>query len=399
MQASASAGMWLDDEWQATLTRRLSRAVLISIALHVGLMFLVAWVRVPRQEEQPLASIEISLASLPTSSVKIVESQKDVQKNQPVPPKTVSPPKAAEQPKVIEQPKAPEQPKAVEQPRAIERMKVFEHPKAVEQPKVIDQPKSVEQPRAVEQPKSVPPTQTMAPPAPPVKASPPPASAAPVKPSNDVMRDMLKDIELPPDAPQYGDISPVEKPKKTQLKLPDVPVLSDAREVKEKPAESRSASSLTEDVSKELDEELKKLKKTEIHRSAAPSVESPSKPAPHVEAKVQSVKTVDTTLKVPGVAPGSNAYLALVRQRISSFWTAPPVDVTSHPYVVIVQFRLHRNGSVTGVLIEQSSGNEYYDLAGKRAVLSATPLPVFPADITDSYFDAHFTFTVGESRG
>jgi hypothetical protein len=51
------------------------------------------------------------------------------------------------------------------------------------------------------------------------------------------------------------------------------------------------------------------------------------------------------------------------------------------------------------VVIEQSSGNEYYDLAGKRAVLSAIPLPAFPAELTDSYFDAHFTFMVGEQQG
>jgi TonB family protein len=123
------------------------------------------------------------------------------------------------------------------------------------------------------------------------------------------------------------------------------------------------------------------------------------KPAPQIEAKVPSVKAVDTTLKVPGMAPGSNAYLGRVRQRISSFWNAPPVDVTGQTYVVVVQFRLHRNGSVTGVTIERSSGNEYYDLAGKRAVLSAIPLPMFPPELTESYFDAHFTFTVGEAQG
>ena len=111
------------------------------------------------------------------------------------------------------------------------------------------------------------------------------------------------------------------------------------------------------------------------------------------------MKTVDSILKIPGIAPGSNAYLGRVRQRISSFWTAPPVDVTGQTYVVIVQFRLHRNGSVTGVGIEQSSGNVYYDLAGKRAVLSAMPLPAFPPELTDEHFDAHFTFRVGESEG
>lgn len=113
---------------------------------------------------------------------------------------------------------------------------------------------------------------------------------------------------------------------------------------------------------------------------------------------VPSVKAINTTLKVPGIAPGSSAYLALVRQRISNSWSAPPLDLTNQAYVVIVQFRLHRNGTVTGVAIEQSSGNEDYDLAGKRAVLSANPLPVFPADISDSYFDAHFTFAVAEPQ-
>jgi colicin import membrane protein len=32
-------------------------------------------------------------------------------------------------------------------------------------------------------------------------------------------------------------------------------------------------------------------------------------------------------------------------------------------------------------------------------VLSAVPLPVFPPELTEPYFDAHFTFTVGESQG
>ncbi len=401
MQASVSAGMWWDDEWQATLTRQLRRAVFISIALHVGLMFLIAWSRVSRHVEEPLASIEISLASLPSSSVKVVESQKEPQKNPPAP-KTAEPSKAVEPPKpVAPPPKVAEQPKAVEQPKAIEHTKVFEQPKAIEPPKVVEQHKAVEQPKVFEQPKLVPPAPVMAASPPPVKAAPVPA---PVKPSNDVMREMLKDIELPPDAPKYGDISPVEKTteklKKTQLKLPDVPVVADAKESREKPADAKSSSSLTEDVSKELDEELKRIKKVEFPKAIAPApAETPSKAAPQVEAKVPSMKAVDTTLKVPGIAPGSNAYLALVRQRISSFWSAPPVDSTGRAYVVIVQFRLNRNGSVTGVTIEQSSGNEYYDLAGKRAVLSATPLPVFPAEITDAYFDAHFTFTVGESRG
>ncbi len=321
VQASSAGGFWLDDEWQETLLRRLGRAVAVSLALHLGLLAVVAWVRLPQHGERPLASIEISLASLPTPPVKAVEPQK----SQPT--------------------------------------------------KALDLPK----------------------PAPPVKMAPVPAPVAPVKPSNDVMRDVMKGIELPPDAPKFGDFSPTEKPKKAQMKLPEVPVVPETKESADKPRDLKQRSSLTEDLNKELDEELKKIRRIELPKAVQTEVQP--KPMPQIEAKAPSVKAVDTTLKVPGMAPGSNAYLGRVRQRISSFWSAPPVDVTGQAYVVIVQFRLHRNGSVTGVAIEQSSGNEYYDLAGKRAVLSAIPLPVFPPDLTEPYFDAHFTFTVGESPG
>jgi colicin import membrane protein len=323
-QASGSADFWLSDERQADLSRRLWRAVAISLVLHVGVLAAVAWIRLPKHAERPLASIEISLATMPAPPVKTTE---------PLPP-----------------------------------VKATEPPKS--------------QPKAVETPAPVPPSK-MAP--------------APVKaPSNDVMGDVMKGIELPPNAPKFGDFSPTEKPKKAQIKLPDVPVVSETKEPIKKP-EAKLQPSLTEDLSKELDEEFKRLKKVELPK-AAPADTLP-KPALQIEAKAPSIKAVDSTLKVPGMAPGSNAYLGRVRQRISSFWNAPPVDASGQGYMVIVQFRLHRNGSVTGVVIEQSSGNEYYDLAGKRAVLSAIPLPVFPPEVTEPYFDAHFTFTVGESQG
>ncbi|MBM4127186.1 MAG: TonB family protein [Nitrospira sp.] len=312
-QASASAGFWLDGERQKDLTSRFWRALAISVAVHLSVLAVVAWVRLPKHGERPLASIEISLAAEPA------------------------------------------------------------------------QPE-----RAVAPPVATPP----APASPPVKSVPAPAPPKSVKaPAKDVM----KDVVLPPAAPAFGDFSPAEKPKKTQFKLPDVPVASETTPPLAQVPVSRPQPSLTEDLHKELDEEFKKIKKAELPKAAP--VESSPKPMPRIEAKAPSVKAVDTTLKVSGMAPGANAYLGRVRQRISSYWNAPPVDVTTQAYVVIVQFRLHRNGTVTGIMIEQSSGNEYYDLAGKRAVLSAAPLPAFPVELTEPYFDAHFTFTVGDSQG
>jgi TonB family protein len=338
VQVAAHSRAWLDEGLQSQLTRRLQRAVVWSLVLHLVVFILVTWVRLPQHGERPLASIEISLASMPTPPVKAVE---------PV--------------------KAPV--KQVDTPAPTPPVKV-------------------------------------APVAPPVVQR---AAAVPSKAVQDPMRDLLKGIELPPDAPKFGDFSPADKPKKVQepaavnvskLKLPDVPVVSEAKVVTKRPVETKPRQSLTEELNRELDEELNKIKKPDLPKeSKAAHVESQPAPTPQLEAKAPSVKAVDATLKVPGMAPGSNAYLAQVRRKISSMWSAPPVDVTAHVYSVVVKFRLHRDGSVSGVAVEQSSGNEYFDLAGKRAVDSAKPLPGFPTDLTESYFDAHFTFTVGEQNG
>lgn len=337
VQASAQSGVWLDEDAHGQITRQLRRAVVWSMVLHLVVLVVVTWVRWPRHGEQPLASIEISLASLPTPPVKMTEPVKA-----PVKPAEMKPVEAAK-----------------------------------------------------------PHTQ-----APPVAK---PQPVAPARPAHDPMRDLMKGIELPPDAPKLGDFSPTDRPKKHQespapvvskLKLPDIPVAQELKEFPKKPAEARSRASLSEDVNRELEEELNKIKKVELPKESKPApVEPPAKAVAQHEAKVPSVKAVDATLKVPGIAPGSNAYLARVRQRISSVWSAPPVDVTAQVYSVVVKFRLHRNGTVSGVAVEQSSGNEYYDLAGKRAVMNAEPLPGFPPELTESYFDAHFTFTVGEQNG
>ncbi|MBX3306371.1 MAG: TonB C-terminal domain-containing protein [Nitrospira sp.] len=94
-----------------------------------------------------------------------------------------------------------------------------------------------------------------------------------------------------------------------------------------------------------------------------------------------------------GTTPGAKAYLALVQQRIRHVWKAPALDFTNRTYATVVKFRLHKNGSVSLVNIEQSSGNESYDAAGKEAVLNASPLPAFPPDLSHAYVDAHITVT------
>ncbi|MEJ1643717.1 energy transducer TonB, partial [Escherichia coli] len=81
----------------------------------------------------------------------------------------------------------------------------------------------------------------------------------------------------------------------------------------------------------------------------------------------------DTKLRVAGIS-GSNQYLARVQARISGFWTAPPVDLSGKALTVVVKFRLERDGRVGTVVIEQSSGNEYYDLSAQQTIQNTIPL-------------------------
>jgi colicin import membrane protein len=121
----------------------------------------------------------------------------------------------------------------------------------------------------------------------------------------------------------------------------------------------------------------------------------PAASAPPVTASIPRTKP-ETKLRVAG-ASGSSPYWNLVKARIVGFWVAPPVDIKA--LTVMVRFRLERDGSIGSVMIEQSSGNAYFDMAAQRAVQSAVPLPRVPADLTDSYFDTYFTFSAGEAAG
>ena len=220
----------------------------------------------------------------------------------------------------------------------------------------------------------------------------PAPSAAP--PMGGKRRDMLQDLQLPPDAPKFGDLSPATK-SVAQPQQPDV--------AQDPAAKIPQRSTVSEDLNRELEEELKKIKqfqpaaKLEIPKEVKPS-EASVKPAPQQEVKVPAAKTPETTLRISGTA-GSNPYWARVQSIISSQWEPPPVDMAGQTYMMIVKFRLQRDGTIKDVVVQQSSGNAYFDMAGQRAVLRPRILPVFPAEMADSYKDVEMVFRVGESVG
>jgi TonB family protein len=217
-----------------------------------------------------------------------------------------------------------------------------------------------------------------------------------------VAKDILKDLELPPDAPKFGELTPaksVAQPTpqaQKRVKVPELPLIPEAMP---KPvAQAPQRSSISEDLNRELEEELKKMKQfTPAARIETPQV-TPAKPVPRQEAAIPQVTAPQTQLKTSG-SSGTNPYWARVESIIKSHWEPPPIDVTGQMYSVVVKFRFYRNGTVKDVGIQQTSGNGYFDMAGQRAVLKPRAFPPFPADMTESYQDVEMVFRVGEAAG
>lgn len=241
-------------------------------------------------------------------------------------------------------------------------------------------------------------------PAPLVKAVAPSAAPSAAPPVGEKKRDLFKDLQLPPDAPKFGDLSPATKSMaqpQQAAKMLDIPRVPDVAQTPVAKIPQRS--SVSDDLNRELEEELKKIKqfqpaaKLDVPKEVKLS-ETSVKPAPQQEVKVPAAKTPETALKISGTA-GSNPYWARVQSIISSQWEPPPIDMAGQTYTMIVKFRLQRDGTIKDVVIQQSSGNAYFDMAGQRAVLRPRVLPVFPADMADSYKDVEMVFRVGESVG
>jgi len=111
-----------------------------------------------------------------------------------------------------------------------------------------------------------------------------------------------------------------------------------------------------------------------------------------------SVKKPITALQVSGTSLKGSVYWGRVRSKIDRKWIAPTVDVRSdQPIHVLLAFRVERNGAVKNLSIKESSGNGYYDLAAKRAVINAAPLPAFSSDMPEPYYDIQFQFTVNQN--
>ena len=303
---------WLDADLPGDAQALLKRTLLVSLALHLLGFALVGGVRFAPKVVR-LEATEVTLVSLPRPAPA------------PEPVETSPPPKP--EPVVPTPPVAPPQPSAPPPLPAVPNMRASA-PIAAKEPV----PPSVKDNMTLKEDKR--------------------------------LRDALKGIELPPEAPRLGEYQ--------RARIPPPPAASP------KPQEKQPSLA---DLARQLEE----LQRPQPNTAVASKPKAAAKPV--------------TAIKVTGDDSGLSRYLAIVQGKISEQWVAPPVDVAGRSYQVIVKFRLHKSGRVSDVSVERESGNGYYDDAGKRAVLSVGQLPPFPPYVTEEMLETHFSFTVGEEVG
>ncbi len=366
--AHMQSAVWFDQDQQDRFFARMGRTLSISLVLHLVLLLVVAGLRFAPQGERPLASIEVALVSAPTP-VKTVEVSKS----------RVTPVKPAEPVKRAAPSPVPPVPTPAPAPAPVRAAAPAPTPAPTPAPAVAPPPMV----------KSVAPTV--------------PSVAPP--PRRSVAKDILKDLELPPDAPKFGELTPaksVAKPKpeapKRAVKVPDLPTIPAAMPKSAPATTAPQHTSISEDLTRELEEELKKVKQFTPAAKLEIPKEAPTKTVTHQEAAVPKATVPQTQLKTSG-SSGTNPYWARIESIIKSHWEPPPIDVTGRTYSTVVRFRFFRNGTVKDVGIEQTSGNGYFDMAGQRAVLKPRQFPPFPGDMTDAYQDVEMVFRVGEAAG
>lgn len=86
-------------------------------------------------------------------------------------------------------------------------------------------------------------------------------------------------------------------------------------------------------------------------------------------------------------------YVDLLRSRISSSWYSSLVAPgLKGKYVAGVYFVVRRDGEISDLRLENSSGIDSLDLSARRAIENAAPFAPLPPDFPSQYLVVHFEF-------
>ncbi len=128
-----------------------------------------------------------------------------------------------------------------------------------------------------------------------------------------------------------------------------------------------------------------------------PKKSSPKKKPPEPVKEEQPKPQEQTPQQIEGLGEAtfeggkleSPYYAGIVFAKIKSMWRNPVQGITLQATIV---FKIQKNGEVTDAAIEVSCGNNLYDQAALRAVLTSSPLPALPTHYVGKDLAVHLNF-------
>lgn len=87
-----------------------------------------------------------------------------------------------------------------------------------------------------------------------------------------------------------------------------------------------------------------------------------------------------------------NTYLRMIWERIRGEWVLPPGIAATDRWEAVVHVKVLKNGRLSDVKLERSSGNTYFDRSVLRAIQKADPLPPFPPEMHDESIEIGIRF-------
>ncbi|HPL63180.1 MAG TPA: energy transducer TonB [Syntrophales bacterium] len=102
--------------------------------------------------------------------------------------------------------------------------------------------------------------------------------------------------------------------------------------------------------------------------------------------------------KQPAATPELNRYYAVIWARIKGQWALPRGVVPAQNLETVITVRILRDGSISSLQYEKSSGNRYFDQSAWRAVRKAGPFPHFPESLRESNIEVGIRFHSAEMR-
>jgi len=167
-------------------------------------------------------------------------------------------------------------------------------------------------------------------------------------------------------------VPPAPKPEKEEEKEEEMP--APPEKPKKKPVEAKKTES-----------KAKTVPSTEVTKSDAPTEGQADTGAGASDSPVATGE-----MSFEGDFPFAS-YVSRMRTKIAATWRVPAgsegVERTARVY-----FRVHRDGSVSHVAVEESSGLLLFDQSCQRAVLQSAPMPPLPREYADEYLGVHFGF-------